>query len=307
MRPSGPPKEEWQSRCDPEDGKLSAADSPQLAYFESLLARGTKAPLENFLRPWFPDAPQIGSESTFFSCEAHEEGPLKISPDGTVPEKCRPDTLYSWGPYAKLEAVAERLSDSTEWKDSANSRGMARGALFTSISPISTFGYGPVLLRFKLKPGTSMVKTDFEGKQGQVGVRTDAFHDLVIADASVIESWSSGTPEIYDEVVRDILRYKNKQRRTVYRERDLHERGAPSEAAWREKKGIADLYQQATDQNIQDEEGLKLNLLELIRQILANEGGVSFVKGACTNRAQHFATRMPSYFNPYELKAPVRP
>jgi hypothetical protein len=81
-----------------------------------------------------------------------------------------------------------------------------------------TFGYGKTLMRFKIKMGTPFV--DHPKKElgkGEAGFTPmDEMPDFAFSDSSIVESWSYGTEEIYDEIVRDLIRLKSDKRAQTY-------------------------------------------------------------------------------------------
>jgi hypothetical protein len=223
----------------------------------------------------------------FFDCEQIQWGMLGMSPDGYVSQNCKPDTLYSWGPREKLDVIKQSIPDGKEWKGDINPQAkIAHGTVFTSVSPASTFGYGKIVIRFKIKKEIPYHRETMGAQDHEIGVRMEECQDFCIKDSSVVESWSYGTPEIYDEVVRDALRIASGKQAWVY-------------FAHKPKgKGLQRVYSQPVDNHVQSEENLKQNLLELIREILNHEGGVFFPKNGCRDRAQHFSTDKHSYINP---------
>lgn len=273
--------------CAEAPGPARAEDSKNKKYFESLLKRGQKAPLSAFLKLWYPDEPAI-SDSPFFACEEGPSNSLKLKAGEPLSEDCRPDTLYSWGTLAKLRSIASRIPDGGPWEKNVN---IKQRLIYASNSAVSTFGYGPYLVRFKIRKGIPFIGNKVE-EGASVGV-SDPWREYDFRESSAIESWSTGTPEIYDEVVRDILRYQSGARVESYT--------PPEEWPKRMKgtvEGLNRLYAQGEDGNIHDEKHLKEALLTLLRQILNKEGRVSYAPGACRNRARHFSTDKPSYINP---------
>lgn len=274
--------------CEEPPSPATGEDSPNLAQFETLLARGMEAPLEDFLTLWYPERGEKNLDSPLFACEKYESGPL-------VPgvKDCAPESLYSWGPPMKTTALKQNMTDGEEWSSYVNS-GVGGGRIFATISPASTFGYGSTLVR--LKPKSDDVFSKHYDHQ-KISVRQDIFHDLVVAHQSSIESWSYGTPEIYDELVRDILRYQSGKRVSTYSELDRENTSVSMKYF-----GIDRLFAQNPDVHRHDETQLKMNLLELIRQILMEEGRIHYAKGTCRNRALHYSAKRPSYFNPIRRK-----
>lgn len=262
--------------------------SPNYAYFKGLLEKGDQADLSDFLRLWNPDQGDGSKlESAYFDCEDSDMGPFRTPPaTSEVPQECHPDTLYSWGSKDKAR-LFNHLPDGEQWigKATTYKGAISDGAVFCSISAVSTFGFGDVLIRYKIKPKTPYYFQAMGAKPNSVGVRTyDTWHDFTIVDTNILESVSMGTPEIYDEVVRDILRFQSNKRVSVY--------------TWSGGAGIERLYHQQVDGHDQSESHLKKNLLELLREILNGEGIITYSKGSCRNRARAYSTTFPSYIQP---------
>jgi hypothetical protein len=140
-----------------------------------------------------------------------------------------------------------------------------------------TFGYGKTLMRFKIKMGTPFV--DHPKKElgkGEAGFTPmDEMPDFAFSDSSIVESWSYGTEEIYDEIVRDLIRLKSDKRAQTY-------------GGDHTKSGLAKIYIGSIDNKKFDEATLKRNLLNLISMILKNEGKVFYQKGSCRSSAEHY-------------------
>jgi hypothetical protein len=176
----------------------------------------------------------------------------------------------------KLEAVNK----------TAPIEGYDGNTIFTTPSASSTFGYGLIPVRFKIKKGTPFKETTYGARMHSVGVRLGRFQDFTIQDPSVIENWSYGTPELYDEIVRDVLRISSGKRALSYKEAE----------PWGE--GMERLYSQAADDNVQDESTLKRSLLELIREILNGEGRIVYASGVCSDPVAAYDTDKHTWMNP---------
>ncbi len=278
--------------CDEKSTPIQAENSPNLDHFIKLLKSGMKAPLKDFLKLWYPERKRIGKKGdendTILKCQQNKAQPGYTTSGGAIPEPCAPDVLYSWGPKEKVETLAEAMSDGKKWRGSPNPKAKVRsGILFASNSAVSTYMYGPVGVRIKLKPKTPFPVLEFGGVERAVGYRDSYYQDFGISDSSVIESWSYGTPEHYDEIVRDLQRISSGKAATLYRAAPLN------------STGLSRIYDIGPiDSRDNNETTLKANLLEMIRMILAGEGRIHYSKGACRNRAEHFLTDKPSYINP---------
>ncbi len=271
--------------CD-EKGSLSTGDdSPNKAKFEALLRKGMAAPLDKFLMLWYPDRGGDGLDrsSPYFTCEKSEDTSFDRLGPG-----CQPDILYSWGPIEKRDTILKSLGDGQPWQDKPNQE----HTVFTSISAASTMDYGNVLMRFKIRPSANYVLGGHawaNPDKNTVAVRTESAHDFNFKDASVVDNVSSGMPEVYDEVVRDILHFKSGKRVSVYSEWYLGLGSYP---------GHEKLLTQNIDEHGFSEDTIKAGLLELIREILAGEGTTHYRQGACRNRSLNFSSVNPSYIQP---------
>lgn len=288
--------------CDEPFGPVGASDSPNRAYFEALLKKGMSAPISDFLRLWYPANLNLKNQAYFFSCESQPWGALQADASGSIPSRCAPDVLYSWGPRVKLETMKKQLANGAEWKGSPNPHPGSTGDLWLTISPSSSFSYGLIPIRVKIKPGVRFTTSPDE-KPGIVNVpnqQREHLADFVISDASVIESWSYGNPELYDEIVKDILQISSGNRAITYNLWDFP--GANDIQG----TGLDRLYKGGTsERGAQSEETLKRNLLELIRMILAGDGRIHYASGTCHNRIVHFSTLKATYFSTH-LASPAR-
>jgi hypothetical protein len=268
----------------------TGADSPNLQYFKGLLSRDPNTiPLNDFLKLWDPvKGDGLKAGSAYFDCENWPMGTINkgFKLDGPVPSECHPDVLYSWGPPVKSKSIFDHLQDGTEWTGPINQGAKVKsGTVFTSLSAVSTFGFGDVLLRLKIKPTAPYHYVQFGAKMGEVAVRPNfTYHDVAVQDSSLVESASQGTPEIYDELVRDILHFKSKQRISAYTPND--------------EEGLSRIFHELVDGHDNSVLHLKKNLLELIREIVNGEGVITYNKGSCRNRALTFGSAHPNYMQP---------
>lgn len=216
---------------------------------------------------------------------------LKPNTLSYLAKECKPDVLYSWGPEVKLAGMQKTMQDGKEWANSPNPLpNNDKAALFMSMSPTSTFGYGNIAVRLKIKPSVPYKHIwgyvdSKEAMPNEIQVRTDQYQDFTTKDASVIESWSFGTPEHYDEIVSELLRFKEKKRAQLYFRKI-------------DSDGIDQLYTNV-DSYKTDEDILKKRLLNHIEMILQGRGRIVYQKGSCRNREQSFKTKRPTYFNPH--------
>jgi hypothetical protein len=154
------------------------------------------------------------------ACEAAELDGRPIKNDGThLVRECTPDTLYSWGGPEKVIWYLENLPSGKKWP------GKLSRTLFTVPSAASTFGYGLYPIRVKLKPGVKarlvVDPTSYtcEGYLSDGTLNDESVKNTVVAryrksggqslleyavcSSDVMESWSFGTPELFEEVLRD--------------------------------------------------------------------------------------------------------
>lgn len=290
-------------KCLPQSSKkLSSINK---SYFEELLKLGTTAPIEKFLKLWNPDEKEFEDDPYFFKCQKNPWGFIdKTKFRGKAElmvDECKPDVLYSWGSEAKLENILKALPDGKVWngpanphtqmKDYASKNGVP--VLYMALTPASTFGYGSTLIRIKIKKGTPFRVREDGAKNKEVGfLKHQLAQDFKITDSSVIESMSTGTEEIYDEIVRDLLRIKSNKRAQLYFY-DPNEKHDTKRTGLDRLTGIGQL-----DDTYFSEVKLKENLLHLIETILNQKGKVHFQKGVCPNYNNHYRTEKRTYFNP---------
>lgn len=280
-------------------------NSPNKEYFEKLLAKGTSAPLEEFLRLWDPEGPEFEEDPYFFRCQKKPYTPMtKLDKTKHLAEECKPDTLYTWGPTKKLDTMLRTMPDAKKWgalpnpfvivKDESDyEKDGVEGALFLSLSPAVSFGYGDTLVRIKVKRGIKFAPMNYDSKT-KIGFSTGNVHEFVINRTSMIESWSYGTPEIYDELVRDIKRHLTNKRTETLTSQESGDRPYTQADGY-----LHALYENdGMDGTNFNEKALKNNLLKLIAMILKGEGKVLHPKGVCRNYDEHYSTNKPIWFNP---------
>lgn len=256
----------------------------------------------------------------FFSCQNHSFGPLI---KGTVAKgseqylspACSADTLYSWGSQERTRSTLMRLGQhilANSWEKKACDTDDPEVPLYMALTPAITHGYGIELIRYKIRPQTPFItgagQVQRKGysreslhRQG-IRYRTDWFGDFTIYNAGHIESYSFGTPELYDEIIRDIRRIESCGRAQIYKHL-----GVDKSAFHKKEVGLEHLwipYDEVEYNTDFSQDALKVRLHHLIGQILKNEGRVitqrRFINGR--NQAQlyfdHYQTQRPTYFNP---------
>lgn len=297
-------------KVDCDESTIALADSSSnFQYFQNLLKKGEEVSLDELLVLWYPEEKEFEEDPYFYNCQSNPWGPLdstvKVEALNYLEQGCKPDVLYSWGSEAKLETIKSNLSNDSEWRQSPNQRENSEiQDIFMAMSPATTYGYGSVVVRFKVKKetpfpvGASHV-FDYEDKRELTGVRVrqDVFQDFTINKSSFLESYSFGTAQIYDEIVRDVLRYKNKKRAQRYSGVSRSEDGW-SFVSIDANDGLDNLFTFRPDGKDQSEEVLKRRLLAHIKMVLNGEGRVVFQKGVCQNQGKHYETDKPTYFNP---------
>jgi hypothetical protein len=275
---------------------LQKAASTNFDKFKILLSKGMNAPIEDFLILWGEES-EYEADPYFFKCQKKPWGALTkttVSHGKHILAKdCRPDVLYSWAEDVKVKNVSKHLPDNGTWsgpanpfKDPAYGSEFKQSLLFLAMTPAMTFGYGKVLMRFKIKKDVPFVDSKKDPGKNEIGFsQLDGMPDFLFSDSSVVESWSYGTEEIYDEIVRDLSRLKSNKRAQIY--------GMESK-----KDGLEKLYIGNVDDKVFNEEILKRNLLQLIEMIIKKEGKTFYQKGSCRSLDIHYKTLKPTWFNP---------
>lgn len=161
----------------------------------------------------------VGFSQKFCEVKAHRYHLTKNQNGYIVPE-CTPEILYSWGGFDKLNWFVNNMGNSKSWPSP-----MPRG-LFTTSSAAGTFGYGPVAIRIKVKPsvrfklavspavstcagyfanGTINRESAKNTIVSRLDLRADglSFLEYTICSSEVIDSWSYGKSEHFDEILRD--------------------------------------------------------------------------------------------------------
>ena len=143
-------------------------------------------------------------QSTTPSCNLKWTG-LPYDAKGKYHPECEVQILYSW-------ITTKQIIDAKDanWP-------IRRGRAFFTRSPLASFMYGMYSYRVKLKPGLDFKLEDWddnhfmcrhpeEEKKHTVYVNHDlrnGFSEYVLCSNEVIDSWSFGTPEQYQEMVRE--------------------------------------------------------------------------------------------------------
>ncbi|MDD4973994.1 MAG: hypothetical protein PHY93_06565 [Bacteriovorax sp.] len=278
-----------ESVCPSEDSITNSLSLKESAYFNNLLAQGLNAPLESFLHLWSEETIVTNNDDTYFlKCLENDE--TVFSYEIMIERNCRPDVLYSWGPLAKLQNIQRHLPDGEIWRNNPNPYKTSTG-VWATISPVSTFNYGLIPIRFKLKKGTPFTNKDsrWSDSDGIIAYSLPDLMDFIIPSGKYIESWSYGTSELYDEIIKDILQIRSGEKVVTY----YH----LTQDLVHTTNNIKRVFKSGVPENEkQTETVLKTRLLELIKMILADEGKVYYQNGVCHNRKAHY-TEKPTYFN----------
>lgn len=272
-----------QVSCEQSSGPVLANDSPNKGYFEDLLKRGASAPLKDFMKLWYPDRKASGEMDPIIKdcianpsyCEPWRSGKTSFSfAELRAFPQVRLDTVYSWGSVDKLEGLQHLLPNGAVWSENEFS-GFRISSLF---SAVGSYGYGLVPIRIRLAQDKVLENMNIS-----------ITSDYSISSSNEIESWSYGTPEHYDEIVRDYLRYKSGQPWVGY-----------SASSGDDDK--MQLFFEGLDGHDFGESNLKASLLEMIRMILAGEGRIYQISGLCRSRDLEFKTLYPTYINPFKAE-----
>lgn len=210
----------------------------------------------------------------------------------TINEACKLDTLYSWGSQVKLDILIGQMGHGAWGKIKT---------IFSSRGPLSTFGYGPISIRLKLKKGVRFKAVGFqrcdfadhEEARNTVYVRTSVIYsDWSICNPDVLHSWSHSTPEHYDEMMKEYLLHQS----LVNSNRPL--------LGYVERYGgdyqARSLFQSSIDTYSFSESVLDSRFQLLLKRIQDKLGQIFFNPNLPANertREEHFKTEYPTYFN----------
>ncbi len=132
----------------------------------------------------------------------------------------KPDTLYSWGPFAKLDWLASHAWSGKLRRDYRDS------PIFATTSPFGSFGYGDVSVRLKIKPHGVKYKfvSEYPFRGGRAREYCDDYDvdvdntvivrywdnggltglDYILCGLGPVHSWSWGTKEHYSEMNAEV-------------------------------------------------------------------------------------------------------
>jgi hypothetical protein len=219
--------------------------------------------------------------------------------DGKFRSECAPDVLYSWKKSELVDSYAK-------WSKPGKVLDVSR-MIFTWRTPMGSFAYGNDAIRIKLKPDVKWVTIQLpEGtiantprdcsklkKTYDIETTVFAFElpwmsgysEYVLCSEGPVHSWSYGTSEFLNEIV--------------------------AEKKWRETHP-KDQYDQFFnngcfigcwfDGERWTRERLRENLENIQVRIDSGEGKIFFNNDVIPSRWDHFATKIPGYFNSYDGK-----
>lgn len=213
--------------------------------------------------------------------------------DGSLLPECVPDTLYSWGDYGKLKWFKDRYSTSGDWT------APFERDFFLTQSPLATFGYGEIPLRIKLRKDVKVILSKSSADQRScANLTTDEkatsiilnrwnmFHgtglDYILCSMGPVESWSFGTKEHYDEIVRDYQWIEKNN----YKDYELYYK----------KDGVDQLWNTNLDGKTFTLEVL-LKHLQINRELIDLKLGRVYEQRSGLSKT-HYQTKNPIYYNP---------
>ncbi len=211
---------------------------------------------------------------------------VKTDAQGELLDGCKPDVLYSWGPMVKILDLKKFMGDQGTWNSGFRK-------VFLSHSPLATFGYGDYTIRVKFKKNVRWSRTSVTNCDPNAGavVHYLPWHpglDYGFCSPDAVESWSYGTREHYDEVIKDYLWFKD----PVHTQR--------GEIETYDNAGFAQLFQKNWDSHDFSESTLQ-RYLGLWQTLITQDKGEVFVNpdapASERTRAAHFKTTRPIYFN----------
>ena len=217
--------------------------------------------------------------------------------------------MYAWGGFEKLMWFIKNLPNGKSWPK------RFERSLFTTQSPVATFGYGRVPLRFKIRDDIKMkllisprygeylcedlIKNKNRNVKSEeiyntIFVRTEiqssgfSFQEYIICSPQIIESWSYLTEEHFDEMLKDFKWATTKD----YRDWE----GYAKQSGREEFIGNqVDSISYKTDFS-QGAFNARMNFIRLLTE--SKMGAIHFPDTAeIPSSEQHFKTANPIYFN----------
>lgn len=215
----------------------------------------------------------------------YQTNKLKPGTDELFPG-CEPDVLYSWGPQVKIEDF-KKVMGIGPW-----AKFLPR-TIFTTRSPIATFGYGPVSMRIKLISNVKFKNSGYYLCKGTAEELTtvffrkdDSYADWVICSPNVIHSWSYSLKPHYDEMIKDYQQRKVKPIEADYYGSNQYQQ--------------QNIFTHNLDGHNFSEMTLVHYLKGILKQIETNQNGIFYNPDIPENQKNiqnHFMTTVPTYFN----------
>ena len=214
----------------------------------------------------------------------------KIDANHLILPECSQDVLYAWFHPSRIGSLVDELKSKPHDNLSKT--------LWMSTSPSGSFGYGEVPVRIKLKTNVRIQRNELFGNScdalrgagvainNQVIVRESAqgFDEYIVCSADVVESISTDSPEIYNEIVQDLV-WKDTHPSSQY---ICFARGVDGDC--RDVNSRLDSHL-GTDFS----SAALLKRLEDLRHRAGKEREVVFSTGSPQDRSAHFQ-RKPIYF-----------
>lgn len=290
------------TNCNEPSSAVTASDSSQINYFKTLYAKGMNANFNEFMHLWYPERRGSTVETYFLKCQSKPWSGLVYTANQYLKKECSPDVLYSWGSMAKVKTIQSTAPDGKPWTSILNKTSVKllrdSPMIYATISPVATYQYGLVPIRFKLKKSTPIFGVrDVGTRDGVVTYYDWGGNDFYFLKGDILENWSFGTPEHYDEMVRDIQNYIVAVNGGIAYDSNITMH-----------RGLTNIFNmEAHDGHSVGEQYIKAALLEMIRMILSNEGRIYYNEGSCRNRQRTFQTDKPTYFTPFKYDQDLPP
>ena len=217
------------SSCNAPEG----GTGPAPAGIDELAARtkaGESSELKDLLQTWRENS---GAENSWRDCPNKDlfDRMVKMREGGELDPACMPEVLYTWRSGAMVSLYEWQMGDG-KWSEKQGPS--SHTAFFASRVPGATYGYGSfdesggIAIRTRLRPGTKFkylghnaappdcAKLNPAEAKSTVYVRINAGpegnrdwesysgEDFMLCSTGPVASWSYGTKEHYDELVRDL-------------------------------------------------------------------------------------------------------
>lgn len=246
---------------------------------------------EDLLTPYHGSNSDVGYTLSHCHDPNHSYHNIKTDDQGQLLPGCMPDTLYSWGDWGKIAWYKQNYGAKGQWTTRALDR-----RLYTTPSPLGTFAYGPILMRLKLRPdarnklsfGSTSCNTLSDAEKADTVLvvywnnKQGTGVDYILCSMGPVESWSYGTQENYDEVLREKAWVESHD----YKEYELYYK----------RQGVDQLIGLTLDSHEFTADGLNNNL-RVARQLVDLKVGGIFADDPAQKK-EHFKTAHPIYFNP---------